>query len=684
MVVSHIKDLYPFTTALHCIMKLKQLGPYRIVKRIGKGGMGAVYEAVAENASGGASKLDASKLNAGKLNAGKLGAGKLGAGKRGAGKRVAIKALSPQLAMAEGFRERFEAEIESLKKLKHPGIVRLYGYGEQDGVLFYSMELVEGSSLEEELNNGRRFDWRETLQIGIQICRALKHAHDHGVVHRDIKPANLMLTADQQVKIADFGIARLFGGTQLTTAGGVLGTADYMSPEQADGIAVTERCDQYSLGGVMYALLSGRPPFKAKTMPEMLQLQRFADPEPVCRYAVDTPDQLDRLITQLLSKDPQERFPNVLVLARHMEAMEKALSRPVQEESPNDESTADFPSARPASTSANVDQATRAEDAPLILPNETTEGTDAQSIYDAPTLDQESQYDAPAQHVRKQLVDTDLSEPEVPAKQDHFITVDEEARQRREQAESQRAGSFAQLAVLIGTLGFLVWGGWQLMKPLGADQLYAKIKGSLNAANGVEELDRDTAKETSQDVAAFLKRFPEDSRSKELESISEQFDFLAQERNALARSRYNNNAKQLPLEELYFLALSNLQNDPENALSNLQALLVLYDPSGEIDTFEAAKAASEDFKQLGDPRLLVVAQQRIERLTETVEQIRSIHLPALRNRLQAAKRLQLSNPVRARQMHLAVIELYGNRPWAREIVRQVRQQLARQQLAPQD
>ena len=157
-------------------MQIEQLGPYKIGKRLGRGGMGSVYEAV-DNQSG---------------------------------QRVAVKALSPQLAMAEGFRERFEAEIDSLKKLQHDSIVRLYGYGEQDGILFYSMELVAGTSLEEELKAGRRFDWRETVDIAVQICLALKHAHDHGVVHRDIKPANLLLTKSGRVKIADFGIARLF------------------------------------------------------------------------------------------------------------------------------------------------------------------------------------------------------------------------------------------------------------------------------------------------------------------------------------------------------------------------------------------------------------------------------------------------------------------------------------------
>ena len=172
-------------------MQLTHLGPYVIEKPLGKGGMGSVYAATDPQT----------------------------------GQRVAIKALSPHLASAEGFRERFEAEIESLKTLRHDGIVRLYGYGEQDGVLFYSMELVDGISLEDELKAGRRFNWREVTSIAIQLSLALKHAHDHGIVHRDIKPANILLTEDEHVKLADFGIARLFGTTSLTTAGGVLGNS---------------------------------------------------------------------------------------------------------------------------------------------------------------------------------------------------------------------------------------------------------------------------------------------------------------------------------------------------------------------------------------------------------------------------------------------------------------------------
>ena len=273
-------------------MQFEQLGPYRLGKKLGQGGMGAVYAGVDSET----------------------------------GEAAAIKVLSPALAAEEGFRVRFEAEIESLKKLRHPNIVRLYGYGEQAGTLFYAMELVDGTSLEDELRAGRRFEWREVTQIAIKLCRALKHAHDHGVIHRDLKPANLLLTADGEIKLSDFGIARLFGNTRLTSDGGVLGTAEYMAPEQADGRTVTDRCDQYSLGGVLYALLAGRPPFRAKTLVEMLQLQRFAEPEPVTRFAPQTPAELARIIHQLLEKEPQRRFANTLMLARSLEAMERGLS----------------------------------------------------------------------------------------------------------------------------------------------------------------------------------------------------------------------------------------------------------------------------------------------------------------------------------------------------------------------
>ena len=273
-------------------MHLEQLGPYRIGRKIGRGGMGTVYEATA---------IDN-------------------------GEPVAIKVLSAAMALDEGFRDRFEGEIETLRTLRHPNIVRLFGHGEEHGLLFYSMELVRGTSLEEELQSGRRFDWREVTRIGVQMSRALKHAHDSGVIHRDIKPANLLITKDGEVKLSDFGISKLFGATGLTADGGVLGTAEYMAPEQAEGRTATHRSDLYSLGGVLYALVAGRPPFKAKSVPEMLQLQRFAQPDPLRRYSQDVPDELASIIAQLLEKDPEKRIPSAMILARRLEAMEHGLT----------------------------------------------------------------------------------------------------------------------------------------------------------------------------------------------------------------------------------------------------------------------------------------------------------------------------------------------------------------------
>ena len=274
-------------------MQPERLGPYRIVGRLGRGGMGTVYEGVNVET----------------------------------GEPAAVKILAAALAEEEDFRHRFEGEIETLRKLRHPNIVRLFGFGEQDELLFYAMELVDGSSLEQELRGGRRFDWREVARIGVETCGALRHAHDRGVIHRDIKPANLLLTPDGRVKLSDFGIARLFGNHRLTAVGNVLGTVEFMSPEQADARPVDPRADLYSLGGVLYALLAHRPPFRARSLAEMVAKQLSGRPVPVGQYDPDVPAELERIIGELLEKEPEDRIANATVLSRRLEAMLHALSR---------------------------------------------------------------------------------------------------------------------------------------------------------------------------------------------------------------------------------------------------------------------------------------------------------------------------------------------------------------------
>ncbi|MCC6491633.1 MAG: serine/threonine protein kinase [Pirellulales bacterium] len=600
-------------------MQIEQLGPYRIGRKLGKGGMGSVYEAT-DGASG---------------------------------QRVAVKALSPQLAMAEGFRERFEAEIESLKKLQHEGIVRLLGYGEDDGILFYSMELVEGPSLEQEINAGRRFEWNETLGIATQVCRALKHAHDHGIVHRDIKPANLLLTADGRVKIADFGIARLFGATQLTTAGGVLGTADYMSPEQADGRAVTDKCDQYSLGCVMYALLAGRPPFRARSMPEMLQLQRFAEPEPVRRYAPQAPEQLDRLIQQLLSKEPAGRFPNVLVLSRHMEAMQKALSRPVRP--PEDPPLGVTPDTRLDLTAVFNADATLSPDDLELSPRETTDS----AVYSAITLSEEASGEGspPADGEAPSVVAAAPPGTTAPGKR-RFTTVDEEARRRTEEQRAQRWLIALQLLLLATSVVALGWFGWWLTWPASADQLYAQIGAHVDEEGGADDL-----RPIAGEIEEFLTRYPSDRRAAEVRSYQQ--DLELQRRARQLRRGFGAAAAEHPIGEAFAEAMRLKGANPARAAELLEQLLILYPTEGP-----AAGALND--QQRSDLKL---ARQELDNLRRSFKQRAEEQLPQLAERLAAARRLERRAPGQAAAMYRALVELYGEAPWAGPVVRQAEERL---------
>jgi eukaryotic-like serine/threonine-protein kinase len=573
-------------------MQFEQLGPYRLGKKLGQGGMGAVYEGVDSES----------------------------------GESAAIKVLSPRLAVDDGFRVRFEAEIESLKKLRHPNIVRLYGYGEEGGTLFYSMELVHGNSLEDELRDGRRFEWREVTRIAIKLCRALKHAHDHGVIHRDLKPANLLLTPEGEVKLSDFGIARLFGNTRLTADGGVLGTAEFMAPEQADGRQVTDRCDQYSLGGVMYALLSGRPPFRAKTLVEMLQLQRYAEPEPVTRYAPQTPAELARIIHQLLEKDPQKRFANTLILARSLEAMERGLSVSA---SRHDE---DFVLMPPQGSSAGTSP--RVPLAPTLSP---TQLAAAQQEDDEQQTGQATAatmaYAEAAQ--RAALRSSELSEASSP----RFTKV-EEQRQDSSSFRDLLAGALApQTLGLLAALVLLIAAGWYLMRPEGADALFGRIEAAASAGD-VESL-----KSARRDMNTFLERFPQDPRAEQVQAFVDE----AQQSS--------------PIQRAYSEALRYALVNPERALARFQALIDVYD-----DGQQNSEATGHYIKLARLQRTQL--QKRVARYVEDGRKL-------LAARLEKAAVLTTDNPPAACKMYEGIVELYRDKPWAADLVAQAQEALNR-------
>ena len=276
----------------------KRLGRWRLVRELGRGGMGRVYLAEEERADG-----------------------------DGPPRQAAVKVLSPALAQEAGFVHRFRREIEALRRLDHPHIVRLFDAGEADGWYYCAMEFVDGQSLEQVVDRRGRMPWNEVVAIAIQTCAALKHAHDHGIVHRDLKPANLFLQQDGTVKLLDFGIAKVFSERRLTATDAVVGTADYLSPEQAAGKPVTPRSDLYSLGVVLYLLLTGRTPFRASSTAEMLHKHRFGRYDPPRRIVPEIPHDLDRLVCELMEKDPMHRPADAAVVGRALERIHRKAAR---------------------------------------------------------------------------------------------------------------------------------------------------------------------------------------------------------------------------------------------------------------------------------------------------------------------------------------------------------------------
>ncbi len=591
-------------------MKFERLGPYRIVRRIGRGGMGTVYEGVDDQS----------------------------------GQTAAIKVLSVHLADDEGFRERFEAEIESLKKLRHPNIVRLYGYGEQDGHLFYSMELVDGITLEEALRSGTSFSWREVLQIGIDVSKALKHAHDHGVIHRDIKPANLLQASDGTIKLSDFGVARIFGGNQLTQAGGVLGTAEYMSPEQASASSVDHRCDQYSLGGVLYALLARRPPFRASGVPELISLQRFAQPEPVRRFAPETPAELERIVTQLLEKDRGRRFRNAQVLARRLEATARALSRarhedPQQQEA-SGEGADDHRSISVAETRLATEESCSREAGPSEAPGSIVQRHVPES-------------GAPA------LAD---SEPFAPPEPARFTAVDSPSRSpdSRRRAPSPTFG--LQGLMLLASLCALSVAAWYVSRPHSADGLFADIESAL--AEGTD----DAVLRVADRIDEFQQRFPKDPRGAALQQAQQRIALLRLDRRLTGLARRPFAREPLsPPEQLFVDAMAVAESRPEQAVGQLQALVQLLEhrPNADPTPFRSLRDAS--------PALCVrLARQKIASLQEEIRTRSQPHRALLRQRLADAAELRASDVARARQIWQAVIELYADKPWAEDEVARAR------------
>lgn len=654
------------------------LGPYKVERTLGRGGMGTVYKGVHAKS----------------------------------GEAVAVKVIATGIANNMRFRRRFAAEVETLKRLKHPHIVQLVGYGEEQGLLFYSMEYVDGQSLHTHLRQHKKLSWQEVVQIGIETTAALKHAHDIGIIHRDLKPANLMLNKSGQIKLTDFGIAKLFGSTDMTAAGSVLGTADYMPPEQAEGKPVTVRSDLYSLGGVLYALLAGNAPFGGKSIPEVLYAVRYNSVPDLREQASDVPKELAELIYQLLEKDPQRRPPTALVVGNRLKSLLAGLNRLAAEANPTDVSArgagtkvigaqltsldlsdVDDAELRLTGTVHNADHATEnRSDKTLSPPDDAGAKVDTRPIDIAPGTHELQTLAAPEEVIptpsdeRYTAVAGSGNKPgpksaevsgefqslassavplgagplssggpshftpisEIPVKTAPFgVDLDDPG----PHFDWVHYGSMAGIiALLIGSLGLT----WWLLQPQSADDLYAQISAAVATGDETQLL------QSSGAMQDFLTRFPSDQRSVELQALVDDLELSRQARVLQRRASRSGGTENLSAIEQGFLQCVNLLGqDPDLAQQKLASFMAVFGPQAEL---------SRD-----DKKLIRLAEYALRVGASNLEK----EAPAAAGQLQSLiESSEASLP--SEQLHgfyQDLLSLYGDLPWAKPHMDRIRLKL---------
>jgi len=515
-------------------MTLKKIGPYEIEGILGRGGMGTVYRGLHSDTE----------------------------------QHHAVKVLAPRFAEDQHFRGRFESEIKALLELNHDNIVSLHSYGQDDGQLFFAMELVDGQSLFQMQKAGHRFDWRQVLSIARDCANGLRHAHDRGIIHRDLKPGNLMMTAakdgsPQRVKLTDFGIAKRFGNSQ-DTGTNILGTMDFMSPEQAKGEPVTAKSDLYSLGAVLFTLLVGRPPFSGNSVEESLRNLTNVPAPSVNRINPSTPKSIDSLVSKLMIKKASDRIPTALALLHKITDIENELRDDASAQTSHGES--DSQKTKLASKNTVHGIATLAGGGASVVQPADSDQPETKAVVHGPTSELQGGLE---------LTPEDTDRP-IETK-DFYNQVTESLRQQHSEVapheENRSKGLLPLILALIGVLALGTYGWIRAAAPPTPEQLFAKI-----------ETNSDQPDKVVNEISLFLEHYPDDPRSVSLTEL-QNTGIAIQEYRALrntltVRAR---SPKGLTDIEQKFLELAKLAKDNPKLAGEKLAAFALVNEAVALD-----------------------------------------------------------------------------------------------------
>lgn len=275
---------------------ISQLGRYNIIGELGQGAMGTVYKAVDP-------LID---------------------------RIVAIKTINLSLALDEKdeYESRFYQEAKAAGRLSHPNIVTIYDVGKSDEIAYIAMEFLQGRELRDILNDGKRMPVEQVINIVAQVAQGLAYAHEYGIVHRDVKPSNIMIVRDGHVKITDFGIARMASAAVRTQTGMVLGSPKYMSPEQVVGQETDQRSDIFSLGVMLYEMLTGQAPFSGENINAIMYQTLNSVPPPPSSLSPNVPEMLNFIVAKALAKKLEHRYQDAKEFAGDLYACRDRLPRP--------------------------------------------------------------------------------------------------------------------------------------------------------------------------------------------------------------------------------------------------------------------------------------------------------------------------------------------------------------------